>query len=79
MTDRREQVLRIFREVLNWPTLTAEDDYFDVGGGSVAAVQLLTRLEAECAIDLSLDLLFSASTIGEVIDGSLSSSPRDPR
>ena len=71
MADVYDAALEVFRRVLGKPELSREDDFFRVGGGSVAAARILHLLEDECGVPLSLDLLFSDRTIGEVIDGSI--------
>lgn len=48
-----------------------EDDFFDVGGDSLKAAQIVTALRAEFGVDVAMRHLFERSTIaglGEVVD-----------
>jgi hypothetical protein len=56
------QVLALWRELLNAPELGVEDQFFEVGGNSLIAMRLLTRLQQEFAVELSIAQLFGALT-----------------
>ncbi|MGH3807326.1 MAG: non-ribosomal peptide synthetase [Pseudonocardiaceae bacterium] len=45
--EAQDVVLRIFRQVLNSPSLGPEDDFFQHGGHSLRAVRLITQLRVE--------------------------------
>ncbi|MCG7553071.1 non-ribosomal peptide synthetase [Pseudoalteromonas sp. Of11M-6] len=40
------QLLAIYRQVLNTPSMTAEDDYFALGGDSILSIQIASKAKA---------------------------------
>lgn len=55
-------IARQWAKILGLPPASDDDDFFLSGGDSLKAVQLLGRLRAELAVDLSLSDLFSRPT-----------------
>ncbi len=53
----------IWRELLGVDAWTAEDDFFSLGGDSLLAVQLRSRLESQFRRSLSLKALLSSPTV----------------
>lgn len=69
-TERR--VADIWREVLRRPTLGVLDNFFDLGGDSILAVQLTNRLAREFEVKISVPRLIQLATVAEIaswIDG----------
>ncbi len=67
----------IWQEVLNKKEIGAQDNFFSVGGHSIVAIQLITRINNEFDINLHLIELFLNPTIkelAEVIEKSINSS-----
>lgn len=61
--SEREQVLcRLFAEVLGVGTVGAEDDFFELGGGSLHASRLIERARTEARIDLDFVMVFDHPT-----------------
>ena len=60
------QLLAIWAEVLNVPDLRLDDDFFDVGGHSLLAVDLFARVERELGLRLPLSTIFEAPTVREL-------------
>jgi len=57
------ELLTIWRQLLTIEKVDRKDDFFELGGDSLRATQLLSRLEQRFGIALRLDLLFTARTI----------------
>jgi acyl carrier protein len=61
-TPEENRVLALWRELLDAPDLGVEDHFFEAGGNSLTAMRLLTRLQQEFAVELSIAQLFGALT-----------------
>ncbi|HEV7501266.1 MAG TPA: condensation domain-containing protein, partial [Vicinamibacteria bacterium] len=58
-------VAEVWREVLGSPApLGVEDDFFDLGGHSLVATRVISRLEAALGLKIPLRTLFEAPRIG---------------
>jgi non-ribosomal peptide synthetase component F/acyl carrier protein len=53
-----QAVLRIFREILATPEIGPDDDFFEHGGHSLKAVQILARVERELGVRAGLRQFF---------------------
>lgn len=53
-------VADIWRDVLRIPTINRGDDFFDIGGDSLLANMVLTRVRKAFALDLQMRVLFDA-------------------
>lgn len=78
--DFEATVAGVFREVLGLSELSVHDDFFDLGGHSLAAAQVVARLEDALEADLPVTAVFQWPTAAELA-GALSdvlaeSSPR---
>ena len=65
-TETESSLLEIWREVLRDQHLGIEDDFFDSGGHSLLAVQLLSAVNARFNVDLPLHVLFGAPTVASL-------------
>jgi len=73
-TDTEQAVAAIWAELLGVPNVGIDDDFFDLGGQSLVAIKVVTRLSDAFAIDLPLRNLFERPTVAglsEIIDGLL--------
>ncbi|HTT06512.1 MAG TPA: acetoacetate--CoA ligase [Steroidobacteraceae bacterium] len=61
------EMIRIWQEVLGVKGLTGEDNFFDLGGTSLAALRLLASLQRYCQSELTLSLLYEAPTVGGLL------------
>ncbi|HEY7929325.1 MAG TPA: alpha/beta fold hydrolase, partial [Steroidobacteraceae bacterium] len=61
-------MIRIWQEVLGVKGLTAQDNFFDLGGTSLAALRLLASLQGYCQSELTLSLLYEAPTLGGLLE-----------
>ncbi|GIJ29220.1 hypothetical protein Vqi01_43820 [Micromonospora qiuiae] len=60
---RVEQVLcDIYSDILGVPSVTIDDDFFALGGHSLTATKLMSRLRAKLRIDLPIRALFDERT-----------------
>jgi acyl carrier protein len=65
-TAVEDAVTAIWRELLRLERVGVHDDFFELGGHSLFATQLIARLRAAFAVELSVRDLFDAPTIAGV-------------
>jgi amino acid adenylation domain-containing protein len=53
----------IWREVLGLETVSVDTDFFEQGGHSLAAIQVLSRIQYAFNVDVPTEMLFESSTI----------------
>ncbi|MDY7229484.1 amino acid adenylation domain-containing protein [Hyalangium rubrum] len=58
------RLAEIWREVLAVAQVGLSDNFFDLGGHSMKAVQVLARVQEEWRVDVSLRVLFEQPTLG---------------
>ena len=71
-TETEKAVAAVWGEVLRAPSIGIDDDFFDLGGQSLGAIKVVSRLSDRFQIDLSLRHLVEASTVArlaDIIDG----------
>jgi amino acid adenylation domain-containing protein len=64
-TLTEESLAKIWRELLRQEVIGIDDNFFENGGHSLLAMQLLTRIRNEFKTELSLRNIFEAPTIAE--------------
>ncbi|NBI31283.1 condensation domain-containing protein, partial [Chengkuizengella marina] len=57
------QLVSLWEEVLNIKTVGIKDNFFELGGHSIKAVQIVSKLNQEMKVDLTLRDIFSFPTI----------------
>jgi aryl carrier-like protein len=63
-----EQMLAgLFSELLAVPTVGRRDNFFDLGGNSILAMRVLFRIRQALGNVLSLQTLFEAPSIAELV------------
>ena len=61
-----EELAAIWRELLGVERVGREDDFFDIGGDSLLAVRVISRLSEEFGINQALADIFDAPTLAEL-------------
>jgi amino acid adenylation domain-containing protein len=62
-TGDEQTVAQAWCDVLGVAAVGLDDDFFDLGGSSLQATQVLSRLHASLGVDLSVQTFFEASTL----------------
>ncbi|MBW1598460.1 non-ribosomal peptide synthetase [Streptomyces sp. JJ38] len=65
-TPTEKSVAAVFAEVLGLPQVTAEDNFFHLGGHSLAVTRAALRLSQEHGVDLTVQVLFADPTVAGV-------------
>jgi iturin family lipopeptide synthetase A len=60
------ELIAIWSQILERTGLTAESDFFEEGGDSIRAVQILSRIRTRFDRELPVDTFFDAPTIGDL-------------
>ncbi|WP_158621682.1 non-ribosomal peptide synthetase [Corallococcus aberystwythensis] len=62
-TDTEQRISALWEEVLQTGTVGAEDNFFDLGGNSLSATQVLSRIRRAFQVELSIADFFAAATV----------------
>ena len=63
-TNEEEEILeKIFEEVLNQKNISIEDDFFKLGGDSLSAINLSTKIYDRFKIQVGIKYIFDNPTI----------------
>ena len=62
-TPTEEALAKIFGQMLGLPMVGVQDDFFDLGGHSLRATQVVSRLRAAFGVDVKLRSLFEQPTV----------------
>ncbi|WP_417715000.1 amino acid adenylation domain-containing protein [Rhodococcus kronopolitis] len=65
-TDREAVIAGLFAEILGLPSVGVHDSFFDLGGHSMASMQLVGRVRTELGAQLSIREVFEAPTVAEL-------------
>lgn len=66
--DTERTLAKLWQKLLDIPVEDADDDFFLLGGHSILAVRLVSRIEARFGVRLPLTELFTATTIARMAD-----------
>jgi acyl-CoA synthetase (AMP-forming)/AMP-acid ligase II/thioesterase domain-containing protein/acyl carrier protein len=61
-----QAIARIWEDVLEYAPVALDENFFAAGGDSLRAISVMTRIEADLGISLSMDMLLFAPTIREL-------------
>jgi amino acid adenylation domain-containing protein/FkbH-like protein len=64
--SREELLAGIWREVLGLKEVGTRDNFFDLGGNSLIAIQVISRVRDQCGAELPLSALFNSPTIEQL-------------
>jgi acyl transferase domain-containing protein len=62
-----ERVGRLWTEALGVSSITDDQDFYEAGGHSLTAVEIMSRIREMFGVELSVGLLLEAPTFGELI------------
>ncbi|MCH8246794.1 MAG: amino acid adenylation domain-containing protein [Bacteroidetes bacterium] len=65
-SPEEEKIASIWREILGREQIGAHQNFFDLGGHSLAAVQVINRLRHEFNVELPLRVIFEAQTVSQL-------------
>jgi acyl carrier protein len=75
-TECEEDLAGIWRQILRTDKVGVEDNFFDLGGNSLLAIQVVSRVREGFSVELPIRTLFERPTVAslaEVIAGSVKS------
>lgn len=67
-TESETRMLEIWRRVLGRQDITVNDNFFDLGGHSMLALQLFAEIDDRFGIELPLALLYEAPTVSALVN-----------
>jgi len=68
-TDEIESaILRIYSDVLKKDTIFLEDNFFEIGGNSLNAVRVISRIQKEFNVDIALKEIFYSPVLLDISD-----------
>ncbi|SFX57556.1 amino acid adenylation domain-containing protein [Thermoactinomyces sp. DSM 45891] len=70
-SQTEEEILNIWREILQMESISVTDSFFDLGGHSLKAAQIVSQISKKCRVSFSIRELFEFVTIrklAQVVD-----------
>lgn len=67
-TPAEEVVTQIWQEVLHLDRVGIQDNFFELGGHSLLAMQLVSRIQQQFDLDLSVRQVFQNQTVAELVE-----------
>jgi acyl carrier protein len=67
-TTQEEIVAEIWREVFGGQRIGIHDNYFDLGGHSISAMRIVSRLRSRFGIDVPVRYVFELPTVGQLAE-----------
>jgi acyl carrier protein len=66
--ELERRLVELWRSVLGVAAVGIHDRFFDLGGHSLSATQLASRIREELAVELPLRVLFEATSVAELAE-----------
>lgn len=66
LTTLEKQLLSIYRRVLGFESITVHDDFFQIGGHSLKATQLMHHIQKELEVKIDLNYIFLYPTVEQL-------------
>jgi nonribosomal peptide synthetase MxcG len=67
-SDARSVTLSAYREVLANPGVSPDDDFFELGGDSVQAIEAVSLIEVAMGAEIPVAWFFTYTTAGELAE-----------
>lgn len=67
LNDSQLRIFNIIKEILKDETLSLNDEFLNVGGHSIKALQIVVRLNKEFKVNISIDKIFNINNILKII------------
>lgn len=67
-TARQETLCKLFADLLGVTRVGIDDSFFNLSGDSLQAVRIVSRIQAELTVSVSVNELFDAPTVAELDD-----------
>jgi amino acid adenylation domain-containing protein len=81
-THIEKTLARVLGEVLKLDAVDARDNFFDLGGNSLLAIQAIARIRKACQVEMPLSAVFQSPTLAELalaVEGSLAAQGAETR
>ncbi|MEO1628817.1 MAG: phosphopantetheine-binding protein, partial [Bacteroidota bacterium] len=62
-SEMEQALLDIWKELLKLDTISCTDNFFQIGGNSLLAAQLVARIKEKCGLDIRLRMVFTDPSI----------------
>ena len=66
--DLEQSIAQIWQEVLGIDQIGVEDNFFEIGGSSLKAVQVISKLRSQLQLDISLVNIFDKPNIRSLVN-----------
>ncbi|MEV0136169.1 phosphopantetheine-binding protein [Dactylosporangium sp. NPDC050688] len=68
-SGRETQIAEVLQDVLDLPRVGLDDDFLELGGDSLRAIELVNQLDQRLGVQISLEDVFDAATVRKLAGG----------